>query len=53
MGQDHTHSLQLVQSSSLIKISVSLRKIASSGQTPTQHPQKSHLLGNISIINKF
>jgi hypothetical protein len=31
---------------------VSFSSIASSGQTPTQQPQKSHLSGNISIINK-
>jgi len=32
-------------------ISASLSSIASSGQTPTQQPQKSHLSGRISIIS--
>jgi hypothetical protein len=51
IGQLHTHFAQLVQRSSIIFISASFSSIASSGQTPTQHPQKSHLFGSISIIN--
>ncbi|MCW8805492.1 MAG: hypothetical protein OQK56_03445, partial [Ignavibacteriaceae bacterium] len=51
IGQDQTHFAQLVQRGSIIKISASLSSIASSGQTPTQQPQKSHLSGRISIIN--
>ena len=45
------HFAQLVHLESIIKISASFNSIASSGQTPTQHPQKSHLPGIISIIN--
>lgn len=51
IGQDQTHFEQFVHRSSIIKISASLSSIASSGQMPTQHPQKSHLSGRISIIN--
>ena len=46
------HLAQFVQRTSMINISASFNSIASSGQTPTQHPQKSHLLGRISI-NSF
>lgn len=49
MGQDHTHLAQFVHLSSIIFISASLSSIASYGHTPTQHPQKSHLSGTISI----
>jgi hypothetical protein len=51
IGHDQTHLAQLVHRGSIIKISASLSSIASSGQTPTQHPQKSHLSGSISIIS--
>jgi hypothetical protein len=51
IGQLHTHFEQFVHLSSMMLISASLSSIASSGQTPTQHPQKSHLLGSISISN--
>jgi hypothetical protein len=51
IGHDQTHLAQLVQRGSIIKISASFNSIASSGQTPTQHPQKSHLFGRISIIS--
>lgn len=51
MGQDHTHLEQFVHRSSIILISASFSSIASSGHTPTQHPQKSHLFGSISIIS--
>lgn len=51
IGQDQTHLAQFVHRGSMIKISASFNSIASSGHTPTQHPQKSHLSGRISIIN--
>jgi hypothetical protein len=51
IGQLQMHFAQLVHRSSIMLISASLSSIASSGQTPTQHPQKSHLLGSISIIS--
>jgi len=51
IGHDQTHFAQLVHRESMIKISASFNSIASSGQTPTQHPQKSHLSGRILINN--
>jgi len=53
IGQDQTHLTQFVQRSSLIFISASFNSIASSGHTPTQQPQKSHLFGMISINNNL
>jgi hypothetical protein len=53
IGQDQTHLAQLVQSASIIFISASFNSIASSGHTPTQQPQKSHLSGMISISNNI
>jgi len=49
IGQDQTHFAQFVHLGSIINISASFSSIASSGQTPTQHPQKSHVSGRISI----
>jgi hypothetical protein len=49
IGQLQTHLEQLVHNSSIIFIDASFSSIASSGQIPTQHPQKSHLSGFISI----
>ncbi|MDP3149439.1 MAG: hypothetical protein Q8N83_09965 [Ignavibacteria bacterium] len=51
IGQLHIHFEQFVQRASMINISASFNSMASSGHTPTQHPQKSHLLGSISIIS--
>jgi len=45
------HLEQLVQRGAIIEISASLSSMASSGHTPTQQPQKSHLSGKMAIIN--
>jgi hypothetical protein len=49
-GHAQTHFLQFVQRSSMMDILDSRSSIASSGQTPTQHPQKSHFSGTMWII---
>ena len=51
IGHAQTHFEQLVHIGSIIFIDASFNSIASSGQIPTQQPQKSHLSGSISIIS--
>jgi len=50
MGQINTQISQSIHISCSIDISASFNSIQFTGHTPTQHPQKSHLLSAISIM---